>query len=78
MSWIWPILGVLVFVMWTLAVVDIVRRRHTMSGVRIVAWVVAILVFPILGTIVYFLVHGLSGPPGAPRDPEMGGRLPDA
>jgi Phospholipase_D-nuclease N-terminal len=78
MSWIWPILAVLVIVLWTLAVINIVRFRHTMSGVKIVAWLIAIVVFPVLGAIAYFLVHGTSGPPAAPRDPEIGDRLPDA
>jgi hypothetical protein len=73
MSWIWPILAILVVAMWAFALVDIVRRRHEMSGARIVAWVIAIFVFPVLGTIVYYLVHA-GGRSGAPRDPEMGGR----
>jgi hypothetical protein len=73
MSWIWPILAILVIAMWTYALVDIVRRRHEMSGGKIAAWVIAILVFPVLGTIVYYLAHA-GGPSGAPRDPEMGGR----
>ncbi len=76
MSWIWPILAVLIIFMWTFAVVDIVRRRHTMSGVGIVAWLIAIVVFPVLGTIVYFLVHGLHGPPAEQREPEIEDRLP--
>jgi Phospholipase_D-nuclease N-terminal len=76
MSWIWPILAVLVIFMWTFAVIDIVRRRHTMSGVGIVAWLIAIVVFPVVGTIVYFLVHGIHGPPAAQRDPEVEERLP--
>jgi hypothetical protein len=70
MSWIWPILAVLVIFMWTFAVIDIVRRRHTMSGVGIVAWLIAIFVLPVLGALVYFLVHGIHGPPTAQRDPE--------
>jgi hypothetical protein len=72
MSWIWPILAILVVFMWAFALIDIVRRRHAMSGGKIAAWVIAILVFPVAGTIAYFLAH--SGGAGAPRDAEMGGR----
>lgn len=76
MSWIWPIIAVLIIFMWTYALIDIVRRRHTMSGLRIVVWVIAVFVFPVLGAIVYFLVHGFRGPPETPRDREMEDRLP--
>jgi hypothetical protein len=69
MSWIWPILAVLVVAAWTFAVIDIIRRRHTMPGAKIAAWVIVILVFPVLGAIVYFLVHGRGEPTGAPRVP---------
>jgi hypothetical protein len=74
MSWIWPILAILVIAIWVFAVIDIIRRRHTMSAGKIAAWIIVILVFPVLGAIAYFIVHGAGGPSGAPRDPEMGGR----
>jgi hypothetical protein len=57
MSWIWPILAMLAVAVWTLAVIDIVRRRHVLSGIEIVGWVVAIIVVPILGPIAYFIVR---------------------
>jgi hypothetical protein len=74
MSWIWAILVVLVAAMWVAALIDIVRRRHEMSGGKIAAWVIAILVFPVAGAIAYFLVHGAGGSSGAPRDADIGGR----
>jgi hypothetical protein len=74
MSWIWPILAILVIAAWVWAIVDIIRRRHTMSGGKIAAWIIVILVFPILGSIVYVLVNGMGGASDVPRDPEMGGR----
>lgn len=74
MSWIWPILAILVIAAWVWAIVDIIRRRHTMSGGKIAAWIIVILVFPIVGSIVYVLVNGMAGASDVPRDPEMGGR----
>jgi hypothetical protein len=74
MSWIWPILAILVVAMWTIAAIDIVRRRHERSAGRIVAWVIAVLVFPVFGAIAYFLANGAGGASAAPRGPEMGGR----
>jgi len=69
MSWIWPILAIALIAMWTYTLVDIVRRRHEMSGGKIAAWVIVVFVFPILGTIAYFLVHGAGGGEAAPREP---------
>lgn len=79
MSWIWPIVGIAIVAMWTAAVVDIVRRRHTMSGLRVAIWVLVVLVFPVLGAIVYFVVHAGGGRAStAPRDDALrdaGGRF---
>jgi hypothetical protein len=69
MSWIWPIVAIAVIALWTYALIDIVRRRHSMSGGKIAAWVIIILVFPILGTIVYFLVRGSGPGEPVPREP---------
>lgn len=74
MSWIWPILAILIIAAWVWAIVDIIRRRHTMSGGKIAAWIIVILVFPVVGSIVYVLVNGMAGPSDVPRDPSMGGR----
>jgi hypothetical protein len=74
MTWIWPILGILVVAMWMYALYDIIKRRHEMSGAKIAAWVIVILVFPVVGVIVYYLANVAGGPSGAPRGPEAGGR----
>jgi hypothetical protein len=70
MSWFWWFLGVMVVVLWVVALVDIIRRRHSRSGGKTAAWVLIALIFPVLGTIVYFLVNG-AGQPGPPRDPDV-------
>lgn len=69
MYWIWPILAVLVFIVWLAAFVDIIRRRHTMSAGKIVAWVIVIFIFPVFGALAYFIVHGAGGSQAAPREP---------
>jgi hypothetical protein len=69
MSWIWPIVAIAVIALWVYALIDIVKRRHSMSGGKIAAWVIIILVFPILGTIVYFLVRGSGPGEPVPREP---------
>jgi hypothetical protein len=49
-----------VIVMWVIALVSIVGRRHTMSGGKLAAWIIIVLVFPIAGSLVYFLVNGAA------------------
>jgi hypothetical protein len=60
MAWFWWLFGVIVIVMWVFALVSIVGRRHTMSGSKMAAWIIAVLVFPIAGSLVYFLVNGAA------------------
>jgi hypothetical protein len=60
MAWFWWLLGVIVIVMWIAALVSIIGRRHTMSGGKLAAWLIAILVFPVAGSLIYFLVNGAA------------------
>jgi hypothetical protein len=60
MAWFWWLLGVIVIVMWIAALVNIIGRRHAMSGGKLAAWLIVILVFPVVGSIVYFLVNGAA------------------
>jgi hypothetical protein len=61
MAWFWWLLVLGVITMWVLTVVDLVRRRHAMSGGKLAAWVILVIVFPVLGSVVYFLVNGTAG-----------------
>jgi hypothetical protein len=70
MAWFWWLLGILIVVIWVATIVDIIRRRHSRSGGKTAAWILIVLIFPILGTIVYFLVNGAGGPV-APRDADL-------
>ena len=75
MAWFWWLLGVLVLVMWVVAVVDIIRRRHSRTAGKTAAWILLVLILPVLGTIVYFLVNGASDP-GPPRSDTEVSRMP--
>ncbi len=65
MAWLWWLLAVAVVALWIFAVVDIVRRRHSMSGGKLAAWLILIFVLPLLGTLVYLLVNGTAGGRGS-------------
>jgi hypothetical protein len=70
MAWFWWLLGILIVVLWVATIVDIIRRRHSRSGGKTAAWILIVLIFPIVGTIIYFLVNGVGGPV-APRDADL-------
>ena len=80
MAWFWWLLGILILIAWIAALVDIVKRRHERSGGATAAWIIIILIFPVLGTIAYFVVNGVGSPAGpdvAAADPDRvppGGR----
>lgn len=60
MAWFWWLFGVIVIAMWVAALVSIIGRRHAMSGGKLAAWLIVILVFPVVGTLIYFLVNGAA------------------
>jgi hypothetical protein len=69
MPWFLWLLGVLVLVMWIVAIVSIIQRRHEMSGGKLAAWIIIVLVFPVVGTLIYFLVNGATSS-RVPREPD--------
>jgi hypothetical protein len=72
MNWIWPILAIAIVAMWTFALVDLIRKRHTRPGGKIAAWVLIIILLPVVGSIAYFVVNAGGGGEAAPRDPTVG------
>ena len=55
MDWLW-LLGVVAVVAWIVAIVDMVRRRGELTGVRFAAWVLIVIMLPVIGTVLYFAV----------------------
>jgi hypothetical protein len=68
MSWFWWLLAVFVLVIWIVSLVDVIRRRHERTGGKTFAWILLILIFPVLGSIVYFAINGAGGEPVPERD----------
>ena len=62
MAWYWwtggGVLALIVLIVWIVAVIDIFRRRRSMSKGQFFAWLIIILVFPLVGAIAYWLVNG--------------------
>ena len=56
--------GLIVLILWIVALVDIIRRRHDRSTGTTAAWIIIVLIFPIIGMIAYFIANGtgMAGP----------------
>ena len=70
MAWFWWLLGEFFVVIWIATVVDIIRRRHTRTGAKTAAWILLVIMLPIVGSLTYFLFNGVASP-GAPRDADL-------
>jgi hypothetical protein len=62
MDLLWWLLGILVVGVWVVTLLDISRHWGDRPTGKSVAWLVAILVFPVVGTIAYFIVNDVRGP----------------
>jgi type VI protein secretion system component VasK len=60
-AWFWWLLGVFIVALWIFTIVDIIRRRHTRPGSTTAAWILLVLIIPVVGTVIYFLVNGAPG-----------------
>jgi uncharacterized membrane protein YoaK (UPF0700 family) len=55
MDWLW-LLGVVAVIAWLVAIVDMIRRRAELSRGQLAAWILIVIILPVLGTILYFTV----------------------
>jgi hypothetical protein len=54
-DWLW-LLGIVSAIAWIVAIVDMVRRRGSLSRGQFGAWLLIVIILPVLGTILYFVV----------------------
>ena len=67
MDWFWWLAGVVAVAAWVVALVDMVRRRGAERG-QLAAWVLIVIILPVLGTILYFVIGRRRRPGrGSPR-----------
>ena len=50
------LLGTVAAIAWIVAIVDMVRRRNSLSRGQFGAWLLIVIILPVLGTILYFVV----------------------
>ena len=55
LDWLW-LLGVVAIIAWIVAIVDMLRRRAQLSRGQLAAWLLIVIILPVLGTILYFVV----------------------
>jgi phospholipase D-like protein len=53
---LWTVLGVVAVIAWVVAIVDMVRRRDELARNQLVAWVLLVILLPIVGTVLYFAI----------------------
>lgn len=53
-DWLW-LFGVVAAIAWIVAIVDMVRRRASLSRGQLGAWLLLVIIVPVLGTILYFI-----------------------
>jgi Phospholipase_D-nuclease N-terminal len=56
MDLFWWLVGVVAAVTWAVALVDMVRRRSALARGQLAAWVLIVIILPVLGTILYFVI----------------------
>jgi Phospholipase_D-nuclease N-terminal len=54
-GWLWWV-GALAIVAWFVALVDIIRGRERFSRGQLAAWILIVIILPVIGTILYFVV----------------------
>jgi hypothetical protein len=62
MTLLWWLLVMFVVAVWAVTLFDIFRRWNERPTGKSVAWLIAIIIFPVVGTIVYFVVNDLRAP----------------
>ncbi|HVD26629.1 MAG TPA: PLDc N-terminal domain-containing protein [Gaiellaceae bacterium] len=68
MAWFWWLLWIFIVVIWIVSLVDIIRRRHQRTAGKTVAWILFIIILPVIGSIVYFAINGVGGEQVPERD----------
>ena len=53
---LWTLLALVAIVAWVVALVDIVRRSEQLARGQLAAWVLIVVILPVLGTVLYFAV----------------------
>ena len=51
------VLFVLIAIAWVLGLVDVVFKRHDLDRTKRLAWVLLIVILPIIGTVLYFALR---------------------
>jgi uncharacterized protein YhhL (DUF1145 family) len=72
-TWFWWLLGVIVVVVWIATIVNIIQRRHSFSKAALFAWLIIVIVFPLVGTLAYLIVNGTAS--ATTGDSARGGRI---
>ena len=59
---LWWLLVMFVVAVWAVTLFDIIKHWGERELGKSIAWLVAIIIFPVVGSIVYFVVNDVRGP----------------
>ena len=51
---LWTLLALVAIVAWVVALVDMVRRSDQLARGQLAAWVLIVVILPVVGTVLYF------------------------
>jgi hypothetical protein len=71
MSVLWGVMAVVVAVVWLVTVSDLVRRH--LGTKRTVAWLLVVLILPLIGSALYWVLRGPEDEPRTLRETGQGG-----
>ncbi len=60
------ILSVLIIIAWIVGLVDVIAKRPDLDRTKRLAWILLIVILPILGTALYFVLRTRRTPPDSP------------
>jgi hypothetical protein len=71
MSVLWGVMAVVVAAVWLVTVSDLVRRH--LGTKRTVAWLLVVLILPLIGSALYWVLRGPEDEPRTLRETGQGG-----
>ncbi|MBM7368683.1 PLD nuclease N-terminal domain-containing protein [Gordonia hydrophobica] len=62
-----PVIGLIIFAMWVVALIDVIlAEEYRVRQLPKLAWVFIVILLPLIGSVIWFIVGRPEGPPSTP------------